>query len=66
MANKTAGQSIIDLPTGIFATICKVKPMGGLQVRKGAAGAVSLYWRYSIGASSPSSSNFRQIRAVST
>ena len=52
MATKTAGQSINDLHTGIFATLCKVKPVGGLQARKGAAGAVSIYWRYSIGASS--------------
>lgn len=52
MATKTAGQSINDLPAGIFATVCKVKPAGGLQVRKGASGAVSFYWRYSIGASS--------------
>ena len=52
MATKTAGQSINDLPTGIFATLSKVQPVGALQVRKGAAGAASFYWRYSIGASS--------------
>jgi integrase len=52
MAIKTAGQSINDLPAGIFATLCKVKPIGSIQVRKGAAGAVSFYWRYSIGDSS--------------
>lgn len=52
MATKTAGQSINDLPIGVFATLCKVKPMGGLQVRKSATGAVSFYWRYSIGDSS--------------
>ena len=52
MATKTAGQSINDLPTGIFATLSKVQPVGALQVRKGAAGAASFYWRYSIGTSS--------------
>jgi integrase len=52
MATKTAGQSIIELPVGRFATLSKVKPVGALQVRKGAAGAAAFYWRYSIGTSS--------------
>lgn len=52
MATKIAGKAFNDLPVGVFATVCKVKPVGGLQVRKGAAGAVSFYWRYSIGDSS--------------
>jgi integrase len=52
MATKTAGQSINDLPVGRFATLSKVKPVGALQVRKGANGATSFYWRYSIGTAS--------------
>lgn len=49
MATKTAGQSINDLPMGRVATLSKVKPIGALQVRKGATGAASFCWRYSIG-----------------
>lgn len=52
MASKTAGQAINEMPPGIFSTISKVRPTGSLQARKGATGAVSLYWRYSIGTSS--------------
>ncbi len=52
MATKTAGQRAKDMPAGSFATLCKVKLIGGLQLRKGAAAAVSCYWCYSIGASS--------------
>ncbi len=53
MATKqTAGETINNLAPGVFKTLCKVKPMGGLQARKQATGAVALYWRYSIGTSS--------------
>ena len=52
MATKTAGQLINELRPGVFATLCKVKPTGGLQVRKGVTGSVSLYWRYSVGTAS--------------
>lgn len=52
MASKTDGQTINELPIGGVATLSKVKPAGSLQVRKGAAGAASFYWRYSIGTSS--------------
>jgi integrase len=52
MASKTAGQSINELPVGRVATLSKVKPVGALQVRKGAAGAAAFYWRYSIGTAS--------------
>ena len=48
----TAGQRIASLPTGVFVTLEKVKPMGSLQVRKQATDAVAFYWRYSIGAKS--------------
>ena len=46
---KTAGQAINELPLGVFKTLAKVKPMGALQARKQATGAVAFYWRYSIG-----------------
>lgn len=32
MLTKTTGQAINELPSGIFSTLCKVKPMGALQV----------------------------------
>lgn len=52
MPTGTAGQAINELPNGIFSTLCKVKPVGALQVRKQASGAAAFYWRYSIGTSS--------------
>lgn len=45
----TAGQTINELPPGVFKTLNKIRPMGALQVRKQATGAVSFYWRYSVG-----------------
>ncbi len=52
MATRTAGQTINELPLGVFKTLHKVKPMGGLQARRQNTGAVGLYWRYSVGATS--------------
>ena len=52
MPTRTTGQAINELPNGIFSTLCKVKPVGALQVRKQASGAAVFYWRYSIGAAS--------------
>lgn len=52
MATATAGQVINELPIGVFKTLDKTKPMGALQARKQASGAVAFYWRYSIGTSS--------------
>lgn len=53
MATKnTAGETLNHLMPGTFKTLCKVKPIGALQARKQATGAVALYWRYSIGTSS--------------
>ncbi len=53
MATKhTAGETLNHLPPGAFKTLGKVKPMGALQARKQATGAVALYWRYSLGPSS--------------
>lgn len=52
MATKTPGETLCELPTGVFVTLCKVKPMGGLQARKQTSGAICFYWRYSIGAAS--------------
>src|SRR5438045_3062079 len=48
----TPGQIISDLPLGVFTTLTKVRPVGSLQARKQANGTTTLYWRYSIGASS--------------
>jgi integrase len=48
----TAGQTIGQLKPGAFKTLTKIQPAGALQVRKGATGAVSFYWRYSIGRTS--------------
>jgi integrase len=45
----TLGQVLSDMPTGVFVTLQKVLPMGSLQARKQASGAVGFYWRYSIG-----------------
>lgn len=53
MAKKqTYGEIINDLEPGTFKTLVKVNPMGALQARKLATGAVTLYWRYSIGTKS--------------
>lgn len=52
MASKTNGQVINDLSPGKFETLQKVQPSGALQIRKGAKGAVSFFWRYSVGTSS--------------
>lgn len=49
---KDIGQTIRTMQTGVFVTLCKVKPSGALQARKQITGAVTLYWRYSIGAKS--------------
>jgi integrase len=45
---KTPGQTINGMPTGAFVTLSKVAPVGSLQARRDKAGAVSLYWRYSV------------------
>lgn len=45
----SAGRLLKNLAPGAFVTLEKVKPSGALQARKQASGAVSLYWRYSIG-----------------
>jgi integrase len=52
LATKTPGQTINDMPVGVFTTLLKVKPMGALQARKQAGGAVAFCWRYSMGSSS--------------
>ncbi|VTU29660.1 hypothetical protein H6CHR_03239 [Variovorax sp. PBL-H6] len=51
-ALKTAGRTLNEMPSGVFTTLCKVKPMGALQARKQATGAIAFYWRYSIGTTS--------------
>jgi integrase len=45
----TAGQTINEMPPGVFKTLNKVRPAGALQARKQTTGAVSFFWRYSIG-----------------
>ena len=52
MKAKTTGELLKDLPPGIFKTLEKINPMGALQARRQASGAIALYWRYSIGTSS--------------
>lgn len=49
---KTVGQTINEMPLGKFVTLQKIKPMGALQARKQASGAVAFFWRYSIGQTS--------------
>lgn len=49
MATKTVGETINELPAGVFKTLCKVKPLGALQSRRQTSGAVAFYWRFSIG-----------------
>ncbi|MDB5947612.1 MAG: putative phage integrase/recombinase protein, partial [Ramlibacter sp.] len=46
---RTAGIQIREMPAGTFCTLEKVRPSGALQARRQASGAVSFYWRYSIG-----------------
>lgn len=46
------GQIINEMPSGVFTTLTKVRPMGAIQARKLASGAVTFYWRYSMGSSS--------------
>lgn len=46
---ETRGQALAALPSGVFKTLCKVRPMGALQARRQATGAIAFYWRYSIG-----------------
>ena len=48
----TVGQVIAGMKPGVFTTLQKVMPMGSLQARKQAAGAVAFFWRYSIGTKS--------------
>ena len=52
LATKTPGQTINEMPAGVFTTLVKVKPMGALQARKQSGGAVTFCWRYSMGANS--------------
>lgn len=52
MATKITGAAINTLTPGVFTTLAKIKPMGALQARKQASGAVAFYWRYSIGTTS--------------
>jgi len=49
MTAKTHGQTINEMPSGMFITLEKVKPSGALQVRRQTNGSVAFYWRYSIG-----------------
>ncbi len=49
LATQTPGKTINEMPTGIFATLLKIKPTGALQARRQASGSVHLYWRYSAG-----------------
>ncbi len=49
MTAKTHGQTINEMPSAKFLTLEKVKPSGALQVRRQTNGAVTFYWRYSIG-----------------
>lgn len=48
----TVKQPLGELEVGVFTTLEKVKPMGALQARRQASGAVAFYWRYSMGAKS--------------
>jgi len=52
LATETPGKIINDLEPGSFKTMTKVKPAGALQARKQSNGAVSFFWRYSIGTTS--------------
>ena len=48
----TLGQEINLLNVGVFKTLTKIKPVGAMQARKQANGAVALFWRYSVGTKS--------------
>ena len=48
----TLGQEINLLDVGVFKTLAKIKPVGAMQARKQANGAVALFWRYSVGTKS--------------
>ena len=48
----SAGKIIKELAPGVFKTLEKVKPSGALQIRRQVSGAVSFYWRYTIGSTS--------------
>lgn len=52
LATRTPGQAINEMPVGVFTTLLKIKPMGALQARKQAGGAVAFCWRYSMGTKS--------------
>jgi integrase len=52
LATKTPGQTINEMPVGVFTTLVKVKPVGALQARKQVGGAVAFCWRYSMGSKS--------------
>ena len=45
----TLGTKINSHPPGAFLTLHKITPVGALQIRKRENGAVTFYWRYSIG-----------------
>lgn len=45
----TPGQTINQMPTGVFVTLVKVRRAGAIQARRSSLGEVTLYWRYSIG-----------------
>lgn len=49
LATKTPGQTINEMPTGVFTTLLKTKHTGAIQARRSPSGEVVLYWRYSIG-----------------
>ena len=52
LATETPGKVISKLTLGVFKTLCKINPIGALQVRKRTSGMTSFYWRYSIGTDS--------------
>ena len=52
METKTASEILRCLPPGVFTTLAKINPVGTLQARRKTSGAITFYWRYSIGTSS--------------
>ena len=52
MATTTPGKIINEMPVGTYVTLSKVAPSGSLQARRDRSGAVTLFWRYSIGTKS--------------
>ena len=52
MSTKTAGQNINELSPGQFLKLGKVIPSGTLEARKLSSGAVSFYWRATLGGKS--------------